>query len=232
MVIAEAMPPPCFQVKATGGASAGGPTRVLFVCLGNICRSPSAEAVMQHVVEKRGLAAQYVIDSCGTGGGSDDWYMDGGFSYHVGDPADPRMRAAAEERGITLRSRSRPLKVRNVSMGGRPSHRGWSSGAQGRHRCGPLPLQPSDLGEFDHILAMDPSNIAAIHEAADHWRAQGKLGVPRREELSLKVRLITDYSTKHRGKPIPDPYYGGRRGFEEVLDLLTDTCDELVQALS
>lgn len=156
---------------------------------------------MQHVVEKRGLAAQYVIDSCGTGGGSDDWYMDGGFSYHVGDPADPRMRAAAEERGITLRSRSRPLK-------------------------------PSDLGEFDHILAMDPSNIAAIHEAADHWRAQGKLGVPRREELSLKVRLITDYSTKHRGKPIPDPYYGGRRGFEEVLDLLTDTCDELVQALS
>lgn len=57
---------------------------VLFVCLGNICRSPTAEAVFVDVVKKAGLSEQYTIDSCGTGGGSPDWYLPGGFSYHEG----------------------------------------------------------------------------------------------------------------------------------------------------
>lgn len=69
------------QVHATDGKTA-----VLFVCLGNICRSPTAEAVFTDVVKKAGVQNEFEIDSCGTGGGSSDWYLPGGFSYHEGVP--------------------------------------------------------------------------------------------------------------------------------------------------
>ena len=82
---------------------------VLFVCLGNICRSPAAEAVFQHTVDSAGLSDSYVIDSCGTGGGSPNWYREGGFSYHSGDPADSRMTEAANRRSVRITSHSRPL---------------------------------------------------------------------------------------------------------------------------
>ncbi|MEY4297595.1 MAG: hypothetical protein RLZZ423_774 [Cyanobacteriota bacterium] len=71
--------------------------RILFVCLGNICRSPAAEGVFLHLLAQRGLEDRYVVDSAGTGG------------WHVGRPADRRMRAAAERRGIHLPSRARQL---------------------------------------------------------------------------------------------------------------------------
>lgn len=61
---------------------------------GNICRSPTAEAVFRTTVEKAGLQERFEIDSCGTGGGNPDWYLEGGWSYHEGDPADPRMTLA------------------------------------------------------------------------------------------------------------------------------------------
>jgi hypothetical protein len=64
--------------------AASGKTGVLFVCLGNICRSPTAEAVFNDVVKRAGVADGYFIDSCGTGGGNPDWYRDGGWSYHEG----------------------------------------------------------------------------------------------------------------------------------------------------
>ncbi|KAI0566218.1 protein tyrosine phosphatase [Gracilaria domingensis] len=79
------------------------------LCTGNICRSPAAEAVMKGVLDKRGLQTDFFVDSCGTGGGSSNWYKESGFSYHEGDLADPRMRAAARKRGLKLESRSRPL---------------------------------------------------------------------------------------------------------------------------
>jgi protein-tyrosine phosphatase len=72
--------------------------RLLFVCLGNICRSPAAEGVLLHLLEQRGLQDQFVVDSAGTGG------------WHVGRPADRRMRAAAERRGIALPSRARQIE--------------------------------------------------------------------------------------------------------------------------
>ena len=75
------------------------PTRVLFVCLGNICRSPAAEGVFLHQLALAGLEGSFVVDSAGTG------------SWHVGQGADPRMRAAAERRGIHLPSRARQLSV-------------------------------------------------------------------------------------------------------------------------
>lgn len=73
------------------------PVRVLFVCLGNICRSPAAEAAFRHVVEEAGLSDAFEIDSAGTG----DW--------HVGEQADPRMRAAARRRGMPVRSIARQV---------------------------------------------------------------------------------------------------------------------------
>ena len=59
-------------------AGGGDKTRVLMVCLGNICRSPTAEAVFQALIDKRGLGDEIEVDSCGTGGGSAGWYKDGG----------------------------------------------------------------------------------------------------------------------------------------------------------
>jgi hypothetical protein len=77
------MSPHTFDVLQ-GRATNDAKTAVLFVCLGNICRSPTAEAVFTDVVKKAGVQNQFLIDSCGTGGGSPDWYMPGGFSYHEG----------------------------------------------------------------------------------------------------------------------------------------------------
>lgn len=70
--------------SAVQGCAADEKTAVLFVCLGNICRSPTAEAVFTDVVKKAGVEGEFVIDSCGTGGGSPDWYLPGGVSYHEG----------------------------------------------------------------------------------------------------------------------------------------------------
>jgi protein-tyrosine phosphatase len=75
----------------------GAMTRVLFVCLGNICRSPAAEAAFQDLVNNAGLAGAFTIDSAGTG------------SWHIGEPADRRMRDAGERRGLTVSSIARQV---------------------------------------------------------------------------------------------------------------------------
>ena len=77
--------------------------KLLFVCLGNICRSPAAEGVFLHLLEQRGLRDQFVVDSAGTGG------------WHVGNPADRRMQAAANRRGITLPSRARQISINDLA---------------------------------------------------------------------------------------------------------------------
>ncbi|WP_156796725.1 low molecular weight protein-tyrosine-phosphatase [Cyanobium sp. PCC 7001] len=79
------------------------PTRVLFVCLGNICRSPAAEGVFLHLVAQQRLEDQFLVDSAGTGG------------WHAGKPADRRMRAAAAGRGLTLTSRARQLELADLT---------------------------------------------------------------------------------------------------------------------
>lgn len=71
------------------------PVKLLFVCLGNICRSPTAEGVMRHIVEQAGLAERFELDSAGTG------------SWHIGDSPDRRSAAAAAARGIVLDGRAR-----------------------------------------------------------------------------------------------------------------------------
>lgn len=75
------------------------PIRICFVCLGNICRSPTAEGVMKHLVDEAQLSSRFFIDSAGTG------------AYHEGERADARSRAAAEQRGVDLTSIARQFKA-------------------------------------------------------------------------------------------------------------------------
>jgi protein-tyrosine phosphatase len=183
---------------------------VLMVCLGNICRSPSAEAVFRAAVQKRGLSEAFWIDSCGTGGGSGGWYRDGGFSCHEGDPADPRMSRAAAGRGIALTSRSRPLTPADVS------------------NCDYI-LVMDDANE--RAVATAAAHWAETGKFVD---GGGGSGV---DLAALPVRRLTSYLRdpalvrKHGAGGVPDPYYGGPQGFELVLDLLEDCCEGLLDAI-
>lgn len=150
---------------------------------------------MNHVLSKRNLTSDFFVDSCGTGGGSPTWYLDAGLSHHEGDPADPRMRAAAMARGLTLESKSRPLRK-------------------------------DDFHRFELIVAMDDSNIDALHTARQHWN------VP--SDAKGKVVLMSQFSPDDhfRGRPVPDPYWSGPKGFELALDLIEGACEGLLDQLT
>jgi protein tyrosine phosphatase len=146
--------------------------KVLFVCLGNICRSPTAEGVFRHKVREAGLEDRIEIDSAGTG----DW--------HVGKAPDARTRAAALRRGYDLSS----LRARQVSV--------------------------ADFSRYDLVLAMDNANLRDLtHLRAGRGEAELDLFL-RRYELEIDE--------------VPDPYYGGEDGFEQVLDLVERACDGLL----
>ncbi len=148
--------------------------KVLFVCLGDICRSPGAEAVFSSLVERKGLSGIFEIDSAGTS----DW--------HEEEPADQRMQKHARKRGYNLTSLSRPVNPE------------------------------SDFEQFDFIVAMDNENLNTL-----------RLMAPDSHHLK-KLYLITDFSRHLYSDGIPDPYYGGNRGFERVLDLLEDAGEGLL----
>ncbi|MEA5596632.1 low molecular weight protein-tyrosine-phosphatase [Rivularia sp. UHCC 0363] len=146
--------------------------KLLFVCLGNICRSPTAENVMNHLVEKAGLSNIH-CDSAGTS------------SYHIGSSPDSRMSAAADAiLGIKLRGQARAF-------------------------------ESSDFENFDLILAMDKENYRNILSMSGANQD--------------KVRLMCDYCRTHSLKEVPDPYYGGKEGFNQVVDLLVDACGGLLE---
>ena len=151
-------------------------TKLLFVCLGNICRSPTAEGVMAALVQRAGKSKGIRCDSAGTGG------------WHEGERADARMRDHARRRGYELTSRSRPLRA-------------------------------SDFAEFDLILTMDERNFRDVKHRAPQS--------PHRAQ----VRRMTDFCRTHLEREVPDPYYGGDQGFEQVLDLLEDACSGLLDHL-
>ena len=96
-------PQPPLPVSNAVDPSSAAPIRLLFVCLGNICRSPAAEGVFLHLIARQGLEQAFTVDSAGTG----DW--------HVGRPADARMRSAAARRGIVLPSRARQITADDLN---------------------------------------------------------------------------------------------------------------------
>jgi protein-tyrosine phosphatase len=151
--------------------------RLLFVCMGNICRSPTAEGMMRHVLLEAGLESRVEVDSAGTG------------AWHVGDRADPRARAAAARRGIDLHGIARQVTR-------------------------------EDLGSFDLILAADADNQRDLLALAGEDPA-----------LRGKVRRLRDFdqASVNTGElDIPDPYYGGPNGFEQVLDIVDAACRGLL----
>lgn len=146
---------------------------VLFVCLGNICRSPSSEGVFRQCVEQASLDHAIHIDSAGTG------------NFHIGLPPDSRAIAAAAKRGINLTK----LRARQVHH--------------------------SDFLKFDYILAMDRQNYKDLV-------AMAPIGYRDR------IAMFLDFAEQVNTREIPDPYYGGDQGFEQVLDMIKDACDGLI----
>ncbi|MBN2340524.1 MAG: low molecular weight phosphotyrosine protein phosphatase [Deltaproteobacteria bacterium] len=152
-------------------------TKIMFVCLGNICRSPLAHAVFESLVQEAGLT-NFKIESSGT------------TAYHVGELPDARMRATASEHGVKMTHRARQLK-------------------------------PSDLDHYDLILAMDNENLSNIRRLA---------ASP--EQLN-KIQLFRDYDPEGgNGAEVPDPYYGGAAGFENVFQIVHRTAGHLLRTLT
>ncbi len=152
-------------------------TSILFVCLGNICRSPMAEGIMQHLIEKTKLDNNILVDSAGI------------LSVHQGEQPDKRMREAAFARGYKLNHRSRPVTT-------------------------------NDFDEFDLIIGMDDSNIAALEQKAPTLEAQNK------------IRRMAEFFSSQDIDHVPDPYYGGSQGFDLVINLLEDGCSNLLKEIS
>ena len=151
--------------------------KILFVCLGNICRSAAAEAVMKKLIEDESLSKEYFIDSAGTA------------DYHEGEKADPRMISHSLKRGFDITSISRPINKQ-------------------------------DYYDFDLIVVMDKENFRDVSNLCPE------------ENLLGKIRYMSDFFTEHNDKIVPDPYFGGKKGFEYVLDLLEDGCKELLSQIT
>jgi len=154
--------------------------RILFVCMGNICRSPTAEGVFRRLVRERVPQLPIEIDSAGT------------HDYHVGEPPDARSIAAAARRGIDLKS----LRARQVAA--------------------------DDFQRFDLVLAMDRLNHATLLELAP-------------AQFHERIRLFMEFAADTDVEDVPDPYYGGPLGFEQVLDLAEEAAagllDDVVQRM-
>ncbi len=149
---------------------------VLFVCMGNICRSPSGEGVFKHYVTEQGYADTIAIDSAGT------------YAYHVGEPADSRMREVAAKRGYQLDSIARKVNVDDISL-------------------------------FDLIVPMDTDNLTDLEALAGGEK----------EHVRLLGSFLDGHDSNITAPSVPDPYYGGREGFEKVLDMIEAACPSMLQ---
>ncbi|MCL4166425.1 UNVERIFIED_CONTAM: hypothetical protein GTU68_019043 [Idotea baltica] len=150
-------------------------TGVLFVCLGNICRSPLAEGIFRDKVKQAGLEEHFKIDSCGTS------------AFHIGEQPDPRSSANAIENGVYLDHQARQFVK-------------------------------ADFSEFDYILPMDASNYRNVMRL-EPANAQGR------------VVLMRAFDSLEKGEDVPDPYYGGERGFQNVFDILERSTEALLSAV-
>ncbi len=151
------------------------PFRVLFVCSGNICRSPLAEAMFKALAHEAGIASRFVVDSAGTHG------------LHEGDQADPRTRRVGRKHGLDVDSIARPVT-------------------------------DDDFDRFDLIIAMDRGHRREL------FRRAGPGG-------KAAIKLMREFDPNARDQDVPDPYYGGEAGFDEMYSILDPACRGLLQSL-
>lgn len=148
-------------------------TKILMVCLGNICRSPLAEGILTSKLPQD----KFTIDSAGTA------------AYHIDSKPDSRSIAVAKKYGIDI-----------------------------THLRGRQFVQ-KDFTDFDIIYAMDESNFSHIIKMA------------RNAEDMAKVKLILNEITPGENLSVPDPYYGGDQGFENVYKMLDEACEQIKKSL-
>lgn len=146
--------------------------RILFVCTGNICRSPLAEAVLRHKIALVGRSGEFDVDSAGT------------HDYHVGERPDPRTIRIATLNGILTEG----IRARQVEM--------------------------SDFEDFDLIFGMDTGHVRHLKKMAP-------------SEYHHKIHLYLEYAGAGAAD-VPDPYYGGFEGFEEIYVMINAASDKLI----
>lgn len=151
--------------------------KVVFVCMGNICRSPSAEAVLKKMLKDQDLENKIEVDSSGT------------LGYHIGEPADARMQKHAAGRGYKLDHLARKFNPK------------------------------TDFDEADYIITMDDSNHFEI------------ISLDKKKKYRNKIFKMSQFSGFIKFNSVPDPYYKGPEGFEEVLDILEDSCKVLLEKI-
>lgn len=151
--------------------------QVLFVCLGNICRSPAAEIIFRQQAADAGRLDEFRIDSAGT------------IGHHQGSPPDSRMSEALIRQGFTVTGRARRI-------------------------------EPGDLDAFDLIVTMDESNLADVRSLDPSGGSHAK------------IRPFVSFCRRHDDLRVPDPYYGGQRGFDHVIELLKDGCEGILAEIT
>lgn len=149
--------------------------KVLFVCLGNICRSPLAEALFRKHIQTNGLDQSFSCDSCGTA------------AYHVGSPPDNRSVANALANGLSY------------------THSGRQFSRQ-------------DFDQFDYIIAMDQSNFDDIQSLNTSGHSN--------------IYKLRDFDSIANGSDVPDPYFGGEQGFQDVFEIIDRSTGLLLEDLS
>ncbi|GAA4818412.1 low molecular weight protein-tyrosine-phosphatase [Litoribaculum gwangyangense] len=148
-------------------------TKILMVCLGNICRSPLAEGILKSKLEKGSI----IVDSAGTA------------NYHFGSAPDKRSINIARKYGLDISN----LKARQ--------------------------FQVSDFDTFDFIYVMDESNYNNVTKLA------------RNDSDIHKINFILNEVYPNQNYDVPDPYYGGEEGFENIYKMLDEACDSIANKL-
>lgn len=154
----------------------GSTVSVLFVCMGNICRSPTAEGVFRHTVKQRNLLDRFHIDSAGT------------HAYHIGEQPDSRSQKTARSRGIDLSTQTARKAINE------------------------------DFNNFDYIIAMDRSNYENLKD----------IRATVNSSRTATLHLFMEFASSWDHVEVPDPYYGGDNGFEQVFDMVQSASEGLL----